>query len=84
MRKSRRMRQKVHIARMRGKRITYKILITKSEGRKLVGKSRRRCGNDIKMDLKVIECEGVDWIHLGHVRNHWPDVVNTIMIIRVL
>lgn len=38
-----------------------------------------RCEDNIKMDLKELCCEGLDWIHLVHDRNQWQTLVNTVM-----
>jgi hypothetical protein len=43
----------------------YEILIGKPEGTSPLVRPRRRWEDDIKMDLKKIRCEGVDWIHLA-------------------
>jgi hypothetical protein len=55
----------------------------KSEGKRLLGRPRRRWKNNIRMDLKEIGWEDVDWIHLTEVRDHWRAVVNTVMNLRV-
>jgi hypothetical protein len=54
-----------HIAGMGAKRNTYNILVRKPEGRKLLGRPRRRWVGNIKMDLRETEWGGMDWIHLG-------------------
>jgi hypothetical protein len=40
-------------------------------------------GDNIKIDLKEMECEGVDWFHLIQDRVQWRALVNTVMNIRV-
>jgi hypothetical protein len=62
---------------------TYKILVGKPEGMRPIGRTRLRWEDDIKMDLREIEMEGVDWIHLAWVRDWWRVLVNTIMNIQV-
>jgi hypothetical protein len=52
--KSRRMRWAKHVARMREKRDAYRILVGKPEGKKPLGRPRRRLVDNIKMDLTVI------------------------------
>jgi hypothetical protein len=53
--KSRRMRWAGHVARMREKRNAFRILVVKPEGKRPLGRSRRRWVDNIKMDLKEIE-----------------------------
>jgi hypothetical protein len=62
--KSRRMRSVVHVARMGEKVHSYKILVGKIEGKRTLGKLRRRWGDNIKMDLREMERGIVDWICL--------------------
>jgi hypothetical protein len=59
--KSRRMRW----ARMKEKRNAYRILVEKPEGKILLGRPRRRCVDNIKMDLRGIEWGGMDWLSIG-------------------
>jgi hypothetical protein len=65
-------------------RNTYKILVEKPEGKRSVGRSRRRWEDIIKMGLKLIGCEGVDWIHPAQGRYQWRALVNMVMSLRVL
>jgi hypothetical protein len=44
---------------------------------------RRRWGDNIRMDLRKIEWEGVDWMHLAQDREQWRTLVNTVMNLRV-
>jgi hypothetical protein len=46
------------------------ILIERPDGKRRLGRSRHRWEDNIKMDLKEIECEDVDWIHLAQGRFH--------------
>jgi hypothetical protein len=52
-----------------------------SEGKRPLGRSRRRW-EDIRMVLRVIRWEGVDWMHLAQDRDQWQGPVNTVMYIR--
>jgi hypothetical protein len=61
------------------KRNAYKILIGKPEKKRSLERTRLRCGNSIKMDLRERGWEGVDWIHLDQNRDLWRAVVNTVM-----
>jgi hypothetical protein len=53
------------------------------EGKPPVGTPRRRCVDNIKMDLGEIGCGGVDWIDLAQVADHWRALVKTVMNLRV-
>jgi hypothetical protein len=71
--KSRRMRWAGHVARMGEKRNAYMILAEKLEGRRRVGRPRRRWVDNIKMD----------WIDLAQDRDQWRAVLNTLLNLRV-
>jgi hypothetical protein len=60
--KSRRMRWPGHIARMEEKRNAYRILVGKPEGKRPLGRPRRRWVDGIKMDLRDIGWDGMVWI----------------------
>jgi hypothetical protein len=45
----------------------------------LLGRSRRRWEDDIKMDLQEVGCGGMDWIELAQDRDSWRALVNTVM-----
>jgi hypothetical protein len=81
MSKSRSTGRKMHVGGIQEKIIAYKILIRKSEGRKLVSKSRRRHENIINIGLNVTESEVVDWIHVVQIRDYWWSAVNIIKIV---
>jgi hypothetical protein len=49
-----------------------------SEGKKPLGRSRRRWEDNVKMDLTATVMEGVDWIHLAQDRDRWRALVNTV------
>jgi hypothetical protein len=51
------------------------ILVGKSKGKTPFGISRRRWEDNIKMDLKEVRCEGMDWIHMAEDRDQWRAVV---------
>jgi hypothetical protein len=81
--KSRRMRWAGHVARMGEKRNAYRILVGKPEGRKPLGRRRRRWMDNIKMDLREIGWDGVDWFDLAQNKYKWKALVNTVMNLRV-
>jgi hypothetical protein len=82
--KSRRMRWAGHVARMGEGRKVYRVLVGKPEGKRPLGRPRRRRRDDIKIDPRQIGCGGVDWIHLAQDRDRWRAVVNAVMNLRVL
>jgi hypothetical protein len=65
------------------KRNAYRLLVGKPEGKRSLGRPRRRLVNNIKMDLLEIGCGGVDWIGLAQDRDKWRALVNTVMNLRV-
>jgi hypothetical protein len=65
------------------KRNAYRILVGKQEGRRPLGRPRRRWVDNIKMDLREIGWDGVDWVALAQGRDHWRALVNTVTNLRV-
>jgi hypothetical protein len=66
------------------KRNAYRILVGKADGKRPLGRSRRRWVDNIKMDLREIGWDGIDWIDLAQDRDQCRAPVNTIMNLRVL
>jgi hypothetical protein len=66
---------------MKEMRNKYNILVKKPKGKRPLGRPRRRW-EDIRMDLRGIEWEGGDWMHLAQVGSQWRDRVNTVMNLR--
>jgi hypothetical protein len=64
-------------------RDVYRVLVGKPEGKRPLGRSRRRWENNIKMDLQEVGCGGTDWIELAHDTDRWRALVNAIMNLRV-
>ena len=81
--KLRRIKWAGHVARMGDRRDVYRILVGKAEGKRPLGRPRRRWENNIKMDLQEMGCGGMDWIDLTQDRNRWRTFVNAVMNIRV-
>jgi hypothetical protein len=81
--KARRMRWARYVARMGEVRVAYNILVGRPEGRRPLGRPRRRWEDNIKMDLREIGFEDVDWIHWAQDRNRCRALVNTVMNLRV-
>jgi hypothetical protein len=55
----------------------YNILVGRPEGRRPLGRPRRRWEDNIKMDLREIEFGDVDWIDLAQDRDRWQALANT-------
>jgi hypothetical protein len=60
-----------------------RILVGNSEGKIPLGRPRRRWVSNIKMDLREIGWDGVDWIKLAQNRCQWRALLNTVMNLRV-
>jgi hypothetical protein len=65
-------------------RKVYKVLVVKPEGKRPLGRPRRRWEDGIRMDLSEIGFRGVDWIRLSQDRDRWRAVVSAVMNLRVL
>jgi hypothetical protein len=75
--KARRMRWAEHVASMRQVRGAHNILFGRPEGRRPLGRPRRRWEDNIKMDLREMGFGDVDWIYLAQDRDRWWALVNT-------
>jgi hypothetical protein len=63
---------------------SYTILVGRPEGKRPLAGPRHRWVDNIKMDLREMDWGGVDWIDLTQDRDHWRDLVNMVMNLRVL
>jgi hypothetical protein len=79
----RRMRWAGHIARIGEKRNAHRLLVGKPEGKRPLGRQRRRWVNNIRIDLGEVGFGDVDWIDLAKVRNRWRALVNSVLNLRV-
>jgi hypothetical protein len=77
--KSRRKRWAGHVAQMGEKRNVYRLFLGKPEGKRPLGRPRRRWIDNIKMDLLEIGVSVVDWIGLAQDRYRWRALVNLVM-----
>jgi len=75
---SRRMRWAGHMARMGEGRGVHMVLVGKAEGKRPLGRPRRRWEDNIKMDLREVGGSG-DWMELAQDRDRWRALVNTLM-----
>jgi hypothetical protein len=81
--KSKRMRWAGQVARMDEKRNAYRLLVGKPEGKRSLGRPRRRWVDNIRMDLGEVGWGDVNWIGLAQDRNRWRAVVNSVLNLRV-
>ena len=64
-------------------RVVYRVLVGKPEGKRPLGRPRRRWVDNIRMDLQEVGCGQVDWIGLAQDRDRWRRLVSAVMNIRV-
>ena len=83
VRKSRRVRWAAQVARMGEERGVCRVLVWKREGRRPLGRPRRRWADNIRMDLQEVGCGYMDWIGLAQDRERWGTVVSAVMNLRV-
>jgi hypothetical protein len=81
--KSRRLSWAGHVARMGEGRGVYKVLVGRPEGKRSLGRPRRRWEDNIKMDVREIWIDEAKWIHLAQDKVQWRAFVNTVMNLRV-
>ena len=81
--KSRGVRRTGHEALMGERRGVYRVLVGKPEGKRPLGRPRRRWVDNIKTDLQEVGCGGMDWIELAHDRHRWWALVSAVMNLRV-
>jgi hypothetical protein len=65
------------------KRNAYRILVGNPEGKRSLGRPRRRWVDNIKIDLREIGWDDGDWIDLAQDRDQWRPLVNAVMNLRV-
>jgi len=81
--KSTRMRWAGHVARMGEERGVYRVLVGKPEGKRPLGRPRRRSVDNIRMDLQEVGCGYMDWIGLAQDRDRWQTLVSAVMNLQV-
>jgi hypothetical protein len=65
------------------RRGAYRALVGKPEGRRPLGRPRRRWEDNIKMDLREVGYGGLDWVDLAQDWDRWRALVYTVMNLRV-
>jgi hypothetical protein len=81
---TRRMRWAGHVARMGEESGAYRVLVGKPEGKRPLGRPRRRWVDDnIMMDLQEVGCGYGDWIGLAQDKDRWRTLVRSVMNLRV-
>ena len=81
--KSRRMRWAGHVARTGDEWGVYRVLVGKPEGKRPLGRPRRKWVDSIRMDLQEVGCGYMDWIGLAQDRGRWRMLVSAVMNLRV-
>ena len=81
--KWRRMRWAGHVALMGEERGVYRVLVGKPEGKRPLGRPRRRWVDNIRMDVQEVGCGHVEWIGLAQDRDSWRTLVGAVMNLRV-
>jgi hypothetical protein len=78
------MRWAGNVACVGKERDVYRVLTGKPEGKRSLGRPRRRWEDGIRMDFSEIGWGSVDWVQLAEDRDRWRALVNTVMSLRVL
>jgi hypothetical protein len=73
------MRWAGQVARKGEKRNTYRILMAKAVGKRPVGRPKRKWVDNIKMYLREIGWDGMNWINLAQYKDQWRALVNKVM-----
>jgi hypothetical protein len=73
------MRMAGHEARRGEKRNAYRILARNPEGKRPLGRPRRRWVDNIEINLREIGLSGMDWIYLAQDSDQWRALVNRVM-----
>jgi len=61
----------------------YRVLVGNPDGKRQLGRPRRRWDDNIKTNIQVVGCGGMDWIELAQDTDSWRALVNAVMKLRV-
>ena len=61
----------------------YRVLVGKLEGKRPLGRPRRRCVDNMKLDIQEVGWGYMDWIELAQDRDRWRTLVSAVMNLRV-
>jgi hypothetical protein len=81
--KSRRISSKGHVAHMEEGRGVYRVLVGKPEGKRPLGRPRRKWEDNIRMDLQEVGCRFEEWIGLAQIRDRWRALVSAVRNLQV-
>jgi len=81
--RKRRMRWTGHVACLGERRGVYRVLARKPQGKRPLGRPRRRWEDNIEVDFQEVGCGDMDWIELAQDRDRWRALVNAVMNLRV-
>ena len=73
----------INVAHVGETRSVYRVLVGKPEGKRPLGRPRRRWEDNIKMDIQEEGCGVMDWIELVQDRDRWRALVNAVMNLRI-
>jgi hypothetical protein len=68
----------MHVACTGERRLVYRVLLGRPEGKTSIGSPRHRWEDNIKMDLQEVICRGMDWIELAQDVDRWQALVNAV------
>jgi hypothetical protein len=75
--------RQIELFKLNFRELSYRILVGKPEGKRPLGRPRRRWVDNIKMDLREMGRDGADWMDMAQDREQWRALVNTVLNLRV-